>query len=249
MRLVIAAAALALAAPAAAQPTGAPAPLARGEVLLEVNAVGVDQAAATRASFTIYATGRGRTAEEAARTLRIAEERVLAAALAAGARRPDVVALTSDTGRVADEEVVEAVEGVANAGEARAREHIARTTIEVRLRGRSTTETLRRVVLENESLMAGEAVFELDDERAARRRARTDAITKARADAEAYADALGMRIARIMRVTERIGDQTLSSALLEPRLISRLAGRGRVQTDGIVETFAMVGVDYVLAPR
>jgi uncharacterized protein YggE len=79
-----------------------------------------------------------------------------------------------------------------------------------------------------------------------------DAIRRARADADAYAATMNMRVARVLRVTERGGFDMMSAmvgidSVLTRQMEARMGGRGR--SSGQIETVALVGVDFALAPR
>ena len=64
------------------------------------------------------------------------------------------------------------------------------------------------------------------------------------------AEAVGMRSVRILRITERAGADFAALAVTETAATARLGPPfGRTDDDAHVETLAVVGVDYVLAPR
>jgi hypothetical protein len=89
-------------------------------------------------------------------------------------------------------------------------------------------------------------LFELSDGRAARRAAIADALQNARADAEAYAASLGMRVSRLTGVQDQsaqaspFGD---SAEVFQRMMQQKTLPRGKVETD------VRVTVEFALAPR
>lgn len=99
--------------------------------------------------------------------------------------------------------------------------------------------------------MSGRPEVVPGDVGAATRTATARALAAARADAEVYADALNLRVVRMIRVTERIGPDFLGmmlgarTAQVMGELERWVEGAGQ---DGVpVPVF--VGVDFILAPR
>ncbi len=76
--------------------------------------------------------------------------------------------------------------------------------------------------------------------------ARADALVKARAQADAYASGLGMKIARILRVSERgaAGTSDLFLAANASRAVSRVP----LET-GEMQRRALIWIDYALVPK
>jgi uncharacterized protein YggE len=87
-------------------------------------------------------------------------------------------------------------------------------------------------------------VYELDDDSQARRAATAAALAEARADAQDYADAMHMRVARIVRVSERMGQAEAGWTVLSSMM---MAVRGARDSD--VRVDAHVAVDFALAPQ
>ena len=89
--------------------------------------------------------------------------------------------------------------------------------------------------------------YALSDETGARRAARADGLAHARADAEAYAASLRMRVSRMVRVSERVAADWSSFQAMQD-WIQRVAGlRGSANPD--IETQVRVSVDFALAPQ
>jgi uncharacterized protein YggE len=100
----------------------------------------------------------------------------------------------------------------------------------------------------NAALFGTNAVFTLSDPGTARSEARMRALASARADAEAYATALNMRVARLVRVTDRVGVDLIGLMMSEPGRRSTISGP-ETTPDGDAQVTVPVGVDFVLAPR
>ncbi len=95
----------------------------------------------------------------------------------------------------------------------------------------------------------GTPQYAVSDTSAGRRTARTKALAQARADGEAYAAALNMRIVRIARISERGGMDMMGLMFSEMAGAGGL-GRGPIQASaGEVPSYVFLGIDYVLAPR
>jgi uncharacterized protein YggE len=233
--------------------------LAAGEVLLEVDGVGIVTTPASIAVVTATAYGYGRTIEEAQRRLAQDIERIRAAARAAGASDADIsIAPVAVTDAIRMYDVASRIQaGDMAAAEGRIDVTAdSASTVTIRLRNAAGGQEL------NDRLNPGGAygrilapTYELDDPAAARRQARAAALAQARADADAYAERVGMRVVRTLRVSDREGFDFLgtlftdSNAMeyvwsLEPSYL--YSGRPRRAE---VRSAAVVGVDYVLAPR
>lgn len=251
-----------LAAGAAVAPTAARAdspvtlpPLAAGEVLLEVDGLGIVRTPATFALINAVATGRGTTEAEARRALDAEIQRLTGLARAAGAAPADVQvrrsgAGISGIGSLRAFDVEEPAPGGEDASPPEPRHH-AHAAITVRLRDAARAGELQ-------AGMTGEGMemhaygtapsYVLEDDSAARREARSRAVAAARADAEALAASVGMRIVRMLRVTERAGLDFLPMMVTEGEAAHQFEMHSKPR-DGQVTTRAVVGIDFVLAPR
>ena len=83
--------------------------------------------------------------------------------------------------------------------------------------------------------------FSLSDDAQARRAARQKAVNLARAQAQDYAEAFGMRIVRVLRVSERGAQSEL--------LYQLASNNGPPVEPGEVKTTVNVWVDFAMAPR
>lgn len=258
MRIPLAAAALA-ACSLATSASGADGPvslpqLAAGEVLLEVSGLGVVRTPATLAIVTGTAIGRGASEAEARRQLEVEVQRIMAAARAAGAAPGDIHVRTGSSVQIPEDlrvfNVAEPPPADEGAAEAPPPVFHAQSTVVVRLRNPAGAQELHNSIGGAESYVNRSPTYELTDAAPARRTARARAIAAARADAEAYAAALDMRIVRMLRVTERGGLDFLSMLATESEASARVSWGNPPHVRGPeVETYAVVGVDFVLAPR
>jgi uncharacterized protein YggE len=89
--------------------------------------------------------------------------------------------------------------------------------------------------------------YSLKSDRAARNAAIAAGIIKARQDAEAYAAALGMRVARVISVNAQSGDTSFPFFDYE-RMIERITGKSDVRS-GMVKTSVDMVVKFGLVRR
>ncbi len=261
MRLVAAALALAVGAalppPAAAQVSTAP--LALGEVLLETGAVGTSTVPADLATINVAFSGSGQTDAAARADLDARYQRIVAAARGAGIAASAISRNAPDG--VADLRTFDVMEeppplpegGAATAGVPVPRPvppHYFSGMAVVRVTDMTRMTALRGALDTAADSEPGNArtVYSLTDSRAARQAARAQALAMARADAESHAASLGMRVARIVRVSERTGFGMLPQLLGDSRLQRGPFGPGE-NHDPEITVFAVVGVDFALAPR
>ncbi len=248
--------AFSLTAPAAAAAdTPATVPqLVPGEVLLEVDGLGIVHTPASSATITANLNCTGTSRDDALRNLDAEIARVTAAARAAGAAPNDIVVRSRRAAelRLPFDGVEPTLPG---GGEAAATSsYTAQATIVIRLRDVNRAAALAETAGASDpvQMFAGfgnNPMYEHADDRAARREARQRAISSARADAEAYADAVGMRIVRMIRITERAGFDFVGMLATEREAESRFGWLRAPRGEAQVETRAVVGVDFVLGPR
>jgi uncharacterized protein YggE len=230
--------------PAPPSPVRLP-PLAPGEVLVQVYGIGGFETPATRAVLTLHATGTGATAAEASRTLEATLARISEAARAAGAGPADIAVSRPRSDSIFATDVIPPAVPEAYA------------TIVVHLSDPAAAQPLQDRLVGIDAVIAERYEsprYTLADERPALAEARRRAVAAARADAESYAAALGMRVARSLRIDERRGPEYLTLILQmqpaprpEPRPATRPAGGGG--GDRLASTMAVVSVDFVLVPR
>lgn len=255
MRLVVLGFALALGAalPAAAETPVTVQPLAAGEVLLEVNALAYVTSRADRATLSVMVTAEGADAPAARRATEAKLARVVAAVRAAGIAAEDI-----DAGRVttgvsygivsAEIAMAAAARGAQDANAASPpRTASGSATLTIAIRNVDRVETVRDALSANDVESYQPPDYRLIENGAQRREARTQAMRKARADAESYAAALNMRIVRVVRVTERLGLGGLGLIASEADTVGNLFSRSWRRSPE-VDTIVTVGVDFALAP-
>lgn len=249
-----------IAAPAAAGVPGQPSaggagspvrthPLGPDELLVEVGGIGVVTTRADLATITatVQAYGDGpaaarRAAEGRARELVAAARRAGVPADAIEVRHGQ--ALTAMT-------VFDVLEEPPPAEDASAGNDQDASTITIRLRDIDRAPALGSALTE-----AGAAVspitYSLIDRTEARRAARAQALAMAEADAEAYAAATNRRVARLVRLTDRIGFDIYGLAINNAALMQNMRGMqdpSAPQTSPEITTIILLGADYALAPR
>lgn len=242
--------------------------LAPQEVLLEISAHAIGQANADTATISVSIRGSARTSAAAQAEHDAILRRVRDVAQAAGVAPADIRPDASSELRAFDVEepppseiatqapvAVAAVPGGAQQPPIRVElvpphpEPSVNSNIEIVLRDAAKVDTLLAAIRQAGGATYGRPRFTLSDDTQVRRAARAEALAKARAEADAYASSLGMRVARMVRVTERGTVDFMSVMLGEmtggPEGLRNL----REPSGGKVPVLVFVGVDFVLAPR
>jgi len=117
--------------------------------------------------------------------------------------------------------------------------------VHIELTDMSRLAAVRKLLSEREDAVAQPATLALRDDSAARRAAVAQAVAKARQEADAYSSALGLRVARIVRVFNPAATSEQPQAWTQ--MIAMMNGGGGTGQEGVTE--ARVGMDVVLAPR
>lgn len=251
-KLILAAAAAAVpGAPAAAAAQAsllATPPMAAGEVLLEVDAVGTSVAAADRARLQLSFTSRAPTSQASRAAVEALVRQATDAARGAGVVPADILPPRASGPAIGfvGNEAPEAYELLAQAAQIGERVHVATRRLDILVsnpaRAQQVRDALERAGVENVS----GPLYELSDERAARRDARARAIADARSRAEDFAAATGLRVSRIVRISERLpsdfGGWAVLAAMVEQ------SPHSRSETTS-VQTQVHVSVDFALAPQ
>lgn len=245
MRLVAAlgaAAALAASLPAVAQ--NAPLELRPGETLLEVDAEGEHFQRPDVMTVSAGVVTVGRTATAATSANAEAATRLIETIRAQGVAAADVrttMLRVQPQFDAQDEERAEREDR-----RPRITGYVATNRLEVRVRDIDRAPTILDALLASGANDVTGPEFALSDDTEARRTARRAAIVEATRQAEDYASALGMRITRTLRVSER------SARVGEDGYVvvtgSRLRA-GQPIEPGEVRTKVRVWVDYALSPR
>jgi uncharacterized protein len=221
-------------------------PLAPGELLLELGSIGMATAPADAASLTVTLDVEGATHALARDALQILERRATEAARGAGvpaARISRRIVPTYEVTNVAMEE------GAAPVVPRPSPAYRAGTILTVRIPEIARLEPVRRALGAVASARVSDAAYTLSDPSPARRAARVEALARIRADAEAYAAALNMRVLRIVRITERTGSDMFGLAISEGPALMRRGFDPDRQGDPDIHVAVMVGVDFALGPR
>lgn len=256
-RLPAAALAALLAAPVAAgvpgmmggDPAASPVrthPLAPGEELIETGGVGVATARADLATITITVTSYAATRNEANRANRTELDRVVAAARGAGVLA-DAIEIRSGA-TVVNLQVMDVPDSGTTPASAT---EMASTRVTIRLREIERAIAIRAALQAAGPHEVSPPLYSLTDRRQARHQAQTQALAAARADAEAQAALRNMRVVRLVRVTERIGNDIYAIAFNNAALFQSLRGLenpGAPQRRPDIPTIVMLGADYALAP-
>lgn len=252
MRLVGAALLACAAVPAAAQV--AVQPLAPGEVLLEVTAEGRARVRPDRVALTGGVTTTGATAREALDANAAAMTRVVAAIRAAGAQAREV-----QTQQIS---VQPRFEQTRDYGERpRIIGYVAQNSVAVATGRIALAPRLIEAMFNAGATNVYGPTFAAENDRAVLQAARNDAAQAARAQADAYAASFGMRVARIVRVSERGRNVQPADILISATRISSVGLDGApppppppaaaevpVQP-GELDQRVTLFVDYALAPR
>lgn len=243
MRLVAAAAAaLAVAAPAAAQDIAIS--LAPGEVLLKVEARGIHMGRPDTVDIGAAVVTTGSTAKAALEANAALANRLLAAVRANGIAPADVQ--TSQLTVRPEFDPVDADRADREDRKPRIIGYIARNRVNLTLRDLSRAAEIIHALFEAGANEVSGPHFSHSDPEPAIRAARRDAVAEARKEAETYADALGMRIVRVLRVSERGSFESE-----EGNYITVTGSRIPVSPlePGEISTRVEVWIDYAMAPR
>ncbi len=241
MRLV-ALAALAIAAsfvPAAAEAQQVAISLSPGEVLLKVEANGSHVSPPDVMRMTVGAVTIGRTAREATNANNMVAARLAAAARSLGVEGRDVQTSSLSVEPQMDDEKADR-EGRAP----RITGYVARNTLELRIRDLARAPEMIDALFEAGANSVRGPTFSLSDPRPAEREARRKAVAAAREQAETYADALGMRIVRVLQLSE-----ASETAFMGSNSLNNAGVFGPSVESGVLQTRITVNVDYAMVPR
>lgn len=248
MRLAGLAAALALAAlPTGAAAQSVPIALAPGEVLLNVQAHGDHASRPDVMTITAGVVTTAASAREALASNSALAGRLIEAVRAHGIDPRD--AKTAELSVVPQFE--ELSEASAQKAERQGRAprilgYVATNQLELRLRDLARAPDLIDALFAAGANNVDGPRFSLADPAPAERLARRAAVAAARKEADTYAEALGMRVSRVLRVSERgsfeyEGDQTIivtGSRVKRPNI-----------EPGELILRIQVWIDYAMAPR
>lgn len=224
-------------------------PLAANEVLLEVQATGTATAPADQAIFTVSVAGSGADMDTANAALEAQvaalTQRLGRLGVAPGDIGPPDIRTMGFVGNTADTMAAAAIEaaGDVDMEEASAQ---ANRTLAVTVRSLDRLDQVRQAITAGGAVTISSEAYRLEDDEAARRQARRRAIVQARATAEDLADAIGMRVGRLVRASERAapeGDMVQAYRAM----LSMMAGA--TSSDRDVEIDLPMSFDFALVPR
>lgn len=217
-----------------------------GETLLEVSAEGVSRDRPTILTISTGVVSVGPTAIEALEANSVEMNAVIDAVRSLGIEAHDIQ--TSDL-RVEPQfaEQPDDYDSYRNPEPPRIIGYIARNTVELRLRSLDRASGIIGALFEAGANDVNGPNFDLDDETrpAALEAARADAVANAQTQAESYARAFGMRIARVIRVSER----SSRSGGGERIIVTATRITGTPVEPGEIETEVRLWLDYALVPR
>ncbi|MES2289477.1 MAG: SIMPL domain-containing protein [Pseudomonadota bacterium] len=220
-----------------------------GEVLAQVVGRGTVRTKPDLATFRISVTGRGETniAARAAvdAVTRDLTTKLLALGVDRGAIKPQIGGVTQ-YGFVGNEAFVagENTDAPQLAASAMARPRkISVTMLEVQISDVAQVPAVKAMIEELEGVMAPSPVFSLRDESSARRAAIGSAMSNAKREAEAYAQSLGLRVDRIVRVYDQGTTPSQPQDFREMMTWMTTGGEDQVVTE------VRVGMEVILAPR
>ena len=243
MRNVIGVVLVIAAAPTAAQvPAAAIAP---GETALHIVAHGETETRADRIELPVTVSGRGPTAAAARSEAEANAAKLVTALVAAGIDRAAITRLPAAaraTPFIPPVIVAPSVQG----GPVTPRTPVVTQTASIRLvlPNGGALERARQVVAGQEQAQTGTAIPSLVDDASARRAAAKDALGHARREADDYAAPLGLRVIRVVAVSNAAGIGDGLDVLAQQ---FRDLGDRNKPTDTVV-TRATAAVDYALAP-
>lgn len=226
--------------------------LAPDQTLLEVQSTGQSYIAPDQASVTGGVVTFATTSREAANSNARAMNEVVAALKKAGVAARDIQtqSVSLDPQFNYDRQGGEPP---------RITGYQARNAVTVRIRDVKKASEMLTVLFEAGANNVNGPYFSLEDDSAAVAEARSDAVTEAKAEADAYAAAFGMRVVKVLRISER-----QRSATYEPIIVtgSRIGGAGAPPPPppppamaatsvevGEMQQQVTIWVDFALGPR
>lgn len=221
------------------------APLAPGEVLLQISASGSSTNRADSVTIFVPISTSADTAS-AARAANRAKIDILTKALVARGVPSSAVSLGANHSPfpfMGNEAA--GVDGDGPSPFPRAKRN-AESVVQISLNDPAMFAAVRDVLDEENEAMMGAPVYALKNNAAARATAISDAMSKAREEASHSAAALGLQVARIVRVSN-YGAQTTQPEDLQAvaRMVMAMQGGSSDQ----VETQVRIWIDFVLTPR
>lgn len=124
--------------------------------------------------------------------------------------------------------------------------YVVENSLEIRLRDLANADAIIGRLFDAGANSVGGPRFGLQDDREARRAAERAAIAEARAEAENYAAAVGRRLGRLLRISDR---RAWTEAMSETIYVTGSRVSPTPIEPGEITTRAIVFVDYALEPE
>jgi uncharacterized protein YggE len=230
--------------PAALLGQAVPITLAPGEALLKVRGEGEAWSKPDQMTITAGVVTTGRTAREALSENSALANRLIEAVQAKGVPPRDVRTSQLSVRPQFDERDGDRADR--EDGNARIRGYIARNSLELRLRDLSTAPQIIDGLFSAGANQVEGPAFSMTDPRPARAEARRAAVASALEEANAYAEAMNMRLSRVLRVSQR-GDFESEDANTIIVTGSRM-GAPPIEP-GEIQTRVQVWIDYAMLPK
>ena len=232
-----------------ASPSGAQEPtvaLAPGEVLLKVEAEGTARSRPDLMMLTAGVVTTGRTAGEALAANNQLANRLLQAVRAQGVAAADIKTdelsvqpqfARQDDNAYPDDQLSSRITG-----------YVATNSLALTLRDLSKGPGLVDALFQAGANKVQGPSFQSSDPAPARRRAREAAVAAALEEATTYAEALHMRVGRVLQVSERRNSVSVGDSLNDlPAVRSRFVATAPLEP-GDLTTSVTVWIDYALVP-
>ncbi|MBC9034664.1 SIMPL domain-containing protein [Sphingomonas sp. JC676] len=219
-----------------------------GETVFHIAAEGRTRTRADDITLIVSVTGSGDTAEASRRAAAAKLETLTKALVAAGVDRGSITVsnVRQPFGFVGNEayvsENVELPNVTMDVPAPRAKRSSA--MLQIKLSDPARIEAVRAVLDSQGEAMSLPPLLSLKNDSTARRAAATDALARARAEADIYASALGLRVAGIAQLSN-----FASNPGEDPNYIQTMLAMQMGDPDNEVVTRARVTVDFILAPR
>ena len=218
-----------------------------GETLLEVQATGEASAVPSLGQMSIGVVSTGTTAREATSANAVAMAKVIAAVRTAGVEarfiRTEQINVQPRFARSGSNTYEE---------QAQITGYVARNTLGVRLTRLAIAPDVITAAFGAGANTANGPTLGVADDTAILASARHDALARARVQAETYADGLGMKIGRILRVSERghaTGSNIGISSFQRSDDIGRIPDIGTPVAPGTIYQTVSLWIDYALVPK
>ncbi len=210
-------------------------PLPDGQVLLEISARGSVRTPASSITLTLQVMSGASKAASAKAANQVKLAALIKALEPFGIQPKDMDVSTIATMGMDDEDL----------GPSQPPVQFSQATVQVTLAEPSKLAAVREV-LNRQDVGLSNIISTTKEGAAAQRLAIADAVAKARNDASTYADALGLRIVKIVHVTNgaRADDPTYSTYVA-----SLIGGAQRTGSPAQVETSAYATIEFLAVPK